>query len=249
MNNDVTILNNLDPNQIIYRFMGLDKFIYLICRKKLWFTRGDKLGDEHEGSLPKKLVDARNERLDKEVLQNTIKFSKIQEIKRKFENGSRLYRQTRFVSCWTRNDCESLLMWKIYTPNSTGVAIKSTVKRLSECFIRQPNDFFERKYMTISETIYEDYIDTDQLELEQIFYKRHAYAYENEIRAVASFLSTIETPDKMETDVDLDVLIDKIYMLSSQDSNILKGLVENLICKYNLSKEVLIPRFDIKAYF
>lgn len=140
-------------------------------------------------------------------------------------------------------------MWKIYTPNSTGVAIKSTVKKLSECFIRQPNDFFERKYMTISETIYEDYIDTDQLELEQIFYKRHAYAYENEIRAVASFLSTIETPDKMETDVDLDVLIDKIYVLSSQDSNILKGLVENLICKYNLSKEVLIPRFDIKAYF
>ena len=140
-------------------------------------------------------------------------------------------------------------MWKIYTPNSTGVAIKSAVKRLSECFIRQPNDFFERKYMTISETIYENYIDLDQLELEQIFYKQRAYEYENEIRAVASFLSTIETLDKMEIDVDLDILIDKIYVLSSQDSNILKGLVENLICKYNLSKEVLIPSFDIKAYF
>jgi len=66
MFNDISILGNLDLNIPLFRYMSFEKFAYLILKKKLWFARCDNLGDHHEGSLPKKIVEARNARLENE---------------------------------------------------------------------------------------------------------------------------------------------------------------------------------------
>ena len=155
----------------------------------------------------------------------------------------------KFVSCWTLNDPESLLMWKLYTPNSTGIAIESSVARLCNSFVREPNDFFERHEMTIANTIYEDFIDLDTIDLDSLFYKRHAYQYEKEIRAFAVFRSTVETLDHLSFPVVLKELINRIYVYSSSDSKTLKDLAENFIGKCKIEKEIKIPRFDIDVFW
>ena len=47
--NDIKILGNLNLNTPVFRYMGFDKFAYLILEQKLWLTRCDKLGERHEG--------------------------------------------------------------------------------------------------------------------------------------------------------------------------------------------------------
>ena len=88
MHNDISILGNLDVNFPLFRYMSFEKFAYLIIEKKLWFSRCDNLGDRHEGSLPKKIVEARNARLDNEISENHSKHTEIQRVKRIFERGS-----------------------------------------------------------------------------------------------------------------------------------------------------------------
>jgi len=249
MHNDISILGNLDVNTPLFRYMGFEKFAYLILEKKLWFTRCDNLGDLHEGSLPKKIVEERNARLDNEILENPSKYKGIQKVKRIFEQGSCLSRLKKFVSCWTLNDPESLLMWKLYTPNSAGIAIESSVSRICNCFVRKSNDFFERHEMTIADTIYEDFIDLDNLDRDPVFYKRHAHKYENEIRAFAVSRSTVETLEHRSFPVVLEELINRIYVYSSSDSKTLKNSAQDLIGKCNIEKEILIPRFDIDVFW
>ena len=140
-------------------------------------------------------------------------------------------------------------MWKLYTTNSTGIAIESSVSRICNSFVRKPDDFFERHEMTIADTIYENFIDLDNIERDPIFFKRHAYNYENEIRAFAVFRSTVETLDHLSFPIALEELINRIYVYSFSDSKPLKNLAEDLICNFNIEKEILIPRFDIDVFW
>ena len=249
MINDISILGKMDLDKPIYRYMSFEKFTYLIIKKKLWFTRCDKLGDSHEGSLPKKIVEERNARLDDEVFKNPDKHREIQEVKHIFERGSRLIRLEKFASCWTLNEPESLLMWKLYTPNSTGIAIESSISRICNSFVREKNDLFERNEMTIANTIYEDFIDLDSITRDPIFYKRHAYKYENEIRAFAVFRSTVETLGHLSFRIVLNELINRIYVYSSSDSKVLKSTTVDLLNKCKLEKDITIPRFDIDVFW
>ena len=246
---DIKILDDLDLDKPIYRYMSIEKFLYLFFERRLWFSRCDKLGDQHEGSLPEKLVRYRNDRLDRQIVSDPTQFKEIQEIKKIYERGSYASRLQKFASCWTKNAPESLLMWKLYTPNSTGIAVESTVSRIGNSFVREPCDYFERYGMTIANTIYEDFSDLDRLDREQIFYKRSAYHYEEEIRAFATCMSTVEIRDSLSISIDPDILIIRIHVYSSSDSKVLKKSIEDLIAKGDLKKEVLIPRFDIDIFW
>jgi len=246
---DIKILDALDLDKPIYRYMSVEKFLYLILEKRLWFTRCDKLGDPHEGSLPEKLVKYRNDRLDKQIVSDPTQLKEIQEVKKIYERGSYASQLQKFASCWTMNAPESLIMWKLYTPNSTGIAVESTVSRIGDSFVREPCDHFERYEMAISNTIYEDFAELDKLDRDQIFYKRSAYHHEEEIRVLATFMSTVETRDSLMISIDPVNLINRIHIYSSSDSKVLKKSIEDLLAKGNLKKEVLIPRFDIDVFW
>ena len=199
--------------------------------------------------MPKKIVEKRNARLDKEVIEGSAKYKEICELKRKFHEGSCLSRLIKFVSCWTEEKPESLLMWKLYTPNSTGIVIESSISRICNCFVRQSNDHFELNEMTIAAMEYEDFIHLDNLKHDPVFYKRDAYHYEKEIRVFAVHRSTAETLDHLPLPVVIDELINRIYVYSSSDSKVLKSVTEKFLAKSNVEKEVDIPRFDIDVFW
>src|SRR5271170_1298325 len=111
---------------ILWRYSDFAKFMELIERRKLWFSRADKFEDPLEGTL----TDAENAHfrsLRTDVPppdRGTHSFSEVQQ----------MMRSTVFVNCWREGTYESMAMWDIYGKGSGVVAIKSTVGRLKEAF-------------------------------------------------------------------------------------------------------------------
>ena len=103
--------------------------------------------------------------------------------------------------------------------------------------------------MTIGKIEYKDFIDLDNIDRDSVFYKRHAYEYEKEIRVFATFRSTAETRDHISLPIVLEELINNIFVYSSSDSKVLKTLTKDFIGKCNIEKDVLIPRFDIDVFW
>lgn len=87
----------------VWRYMSFAKFVWLIAKESLYFSRLDQHDDWWEGLLP-----------------------------RNWNIEDRKYvRFTKYINCWHMNNNESDAMWKLYG-NSTGetVAIKTTVDGL-----------------------------------------------------------------------------------------------------------------------
>jgi len=229
------INHTMEENMRIWRYMEMPKFSLLLSRKKLWFSRGDLLGDEHEGSYPECMVSKRESKWSTDELNETI------------SSGSQEGRKHTYVSCWTRQDPESFAMWKIYTQNATGIAIQSTIGRLANCFLRRPNDLFERRDVRIEPIEYDldkikDMPEEDNFERFQ--HKLKAYHYEKEVRVRLTSEHTFEEPRiGFELGVDLNVLFEKIY-LSHRLGDGLEQFVEDLMgeeCR--MKKEIVKPSF------
>jgi len=228
------INHNMDENIPIWRYMEMSKFSLLVSRKKIWFSRGDLLGDEHEGTYPECMVKERESKWTNDEMKERIK------------RGSEEGRKHTYVSCWTMQDPESFAMWKIYTTNSKGIAIQSTIGRLANCFVRKSNDFFERLNARIERVEY----DLDEIkdkpeedDFERFQHKLKAYNYEKEVRVRLISIPTVEKPEiGREHEVDLNVLFDKIY-LSHRLGDGLERFVEDLLIECNMKKEIVKPSF------
>jgi len=232
---DYHLINHtMDDNIPIWRYMEMSKFSLLVSRKKLWFSRGDLLGDDHEGSYPECMISKRESKWSNE------------ELKARIRRGSTEGRKHTYVSCWTRRDPESFAMWKIYTPNATGIAIQSTIGKLANCFLRKPNDLFERLDVRIEPVEYDlDRINdmSEDDDFNRFQHKLKAYNYEKEVRARLTFIPTVEEPRiGLELGVDLDVLFEKIY-LSHRLGDGLEQFVRDIMDECHMDKEIVKPSF------
>ncbi len=232
----IEISNQLDPKKKIWRYMSIEKFALLMSRQQLWFARADLLGDEHEGSLPDCLIDARHQRIkDRRVLE-------------KIERGSKESRKHAFMSCWSMQSPKMLSMWKIYTPNASGIAVKTTVGRLSACFLCEPNDdFFHTHNVRIEKVNYINFISYEATsdDFDRFTHKQKAYYYEKEIRTIISSKnpSTVDEPQiGIERKIDLDILIEDIFV-SHLLGDGLELLVEELLLETGIEKDIIQPPF------
>ena len=212
-----------------------------MCEKKLWFSRADQLGDEHEGSLPEAMIEERKKRWPDENFQKRL------------ERGSKEGVKDVFVSCWSTQNPESYVMWKIFTQKATGIAIESTVGRLSSCYVKKPYDLFERHNPRIDKIKYinfrksEEYDDDDFYS--RFLHKQKAYKYEGEIRALISDMPTVDTPSVgIGLEVNLDILIDKIFV-SNWPICGLDEFVKEILENNRIKKEVIHPLFDRNPSF
>jgi hypothetical protein len=127
----------LAPDTILFRYMNFGKFVDLLQKKSLWFTRLSEFKDKHEGRFYNRQIERQH--LKRALLAHHDE-STDDEIERLIEERG-LYtdfaedavsKYTRsFASCWTIDDEPSDLMWLAYAPN-LGVAIQTTIKRLAD---------------------------------------------------------------------------------------------------------------------
>jgi hypothetical protein len=108
-----------DGDQPLWRYMDLPKFIDMLQRKSLWFTRLDQFADLYEGELTTPTADLFAERRRATGFRGGINQEK--------------WRKIRCVNCWFTGSQESAAMWPIYAKDS-GVALRSSIARLQDCF-------------------------------------------------------------------------------------------------------------------
>ena len=207
-------LDPVDDTLTVWKYMSLNKFVNLILTGTLHFNRIDNFEDIYEGTYPIANVVQRGKVYGEsfppqEMYDAIVAYEKV-----------RLY-----VACFHINGFESAAMWKLYAKDS-GLAIKTTVKRLKECFHNENRD------IEIAAVTYIDYAK-DFLPEGNMFYlgthKRKSFAHEQEIRCL--YLNHGDTfPETGQSMVvDVNTLIEEIY-ISPYAPSYMKGNVEEL-CK------------------
>jgi len=221
-------------NTIIWRYVDLIKFIFYLENNALFFVRSDQLPDRYEGKFTEADLKLWEDKLNSKTKLNQME---IYDRFRKIVN----------VSSWHINEIESAAMWKICLQSNEGVAVKSTFKRLKDSFIPHTED-----EINIGKVKYIDY-NTDVIPKGNTFFpflfKRKAFKYENELRAVImKFAPQDETIGKhilyvdpkwlgIPVKTDLDTLIDKIVVSPSVPEWVI-NLVKSIVKKYGLNKKI-----------
>jgi len=127
-------------------------------------------------------------------------------------------------------------MWQIFTKNNEGLAIQSTIRRLQKA-VRPENNYDQ----FIGEVNYIDYkkeyIPFDDLFFPFLF-KRKSFQYEREVRILSdTSKSDIKLNDGLKINVDINQLIEKIY-IHPKSENWYKKLVIELVERLGFGFEI-----------
>jgi hypothetical protein len=217
-----------DPNTVVWKYLDLSKFLDLLLSKKLFMSRSDKFEDQYEGTFS-------------EPTYEEIK--KIAENNPEFLHYYKSHREKVAVSSWHINEYESFAMWQIFTQNSEGLAIQSTVNRMKMALES------ETQYQQfIGEVNYIDY-KKEYIPFDDVFFpflfKRKSFQYEREIRIISDVTqSNIKLNDGLKINVDINQLIEKIY-IHPKSENWYKKLVIQLV--EQLGFDFTIEKSDLES--
>lgn len=106
---------NLDRR--LWRYMSFLKFVDLVQRRCLWFSRLDQFQDPYEGFLPE--IISRLSGGEPSMVQPDFTYEG--------------WRKMACANSWYMSDYESAAMWDLYS-NEGGVAVTSRVSRLEQSF-------------------------------------------------------------------------------------------------------------------
>lgn len=224
-----------NENVKIWRYMDFTKFMSLLDRSALFFTRADKLGDPFEGSFPKVNVELRPEIYKDKIPPSALKsFSKLR----------MSFLKCTIVNCWHLNEYESAAMWKLYLKSNEGIGIQSTFNRLINCLKDGNHHTFIGRVKYID---YEKDWIPEGNSLIPFVRKRKSFEHERELRAVIQDFSynkngeinLLKPPfdEGLYIPVDLNLLVDRVYLAPTSPKWLFE-LVESVIKKYHLKKEV-----------
>jgi hypothetical protein len=210
-----------DPDTIVWKYLDLSKFLDLLLSQKLFMSRSDKFEDQYEGTFSEPTFE---------------EIKKLSTNNPDFLNYYKTHREKVAISSWHINEYESFAMWQIFTQNSEGLAIQSTVKRLQDALAPEKN-----YKLHIGEVNYIDYkkeyIPFDDLFFPFLF-KRKSFQYEREVRIITDVADTnIKLNDGLKINVDISQLIEKIY-IHPKSENWYKNLVIQLVKQLGFDFEI-----------
>jgi len=217
-----------DPDTIVWKYLDLSKFLDLLLSKKLFMSRSDKFEDQYEGTFSEPTF----EEIKKLAINNP-----------EFLNYYKTHREKVAISSWHINEYESFAMWQIFTQNSEGLAIQSTIGRLQKAL--KPETNLKQYIGQVNYIDYKkEYIPFDDLFFPFLF-KRKSFQYEREVRIISDTSDTaITINDGLKINVDISQLIDKIY-IHPKSENWYKNLVIELVSK--LDFDITIEKSDLES--
>ena len=217
-----------DPNTIVWKYLDLSKFLDLLMSEKLFMSRSDKFEDQYEGTFSEPTF----EEIKKLSIDNPD-----------FLNYYKTHREKVAISSWHINEYESFAMWQIFTQNSEGLAIQSTIGRLQESLVPETNF---NQY--IGEVNYIDY-KKEHIPFDDMFFpflfKRKSFQYEGEVRIITDIgESDIKINEGLKINVNINQLIEKIY-IHPKSENWYKNLVIQLVKQ--LGFDFTIEKSDLES--
>jgi hypothetical protein len=210
-----------NPNTIVWKYLDLSKFLDLLLSKKLFMSRSDKFEDQYEGTFSEPTY----EEIKKLAVDNP-----------EFLNYYKTHREKVVVSSWHINEYESFAMWQIFTQNSEGLAIQSTIGRLQESLLLEQN--FNQYIGEVNYIDYKkEYIPFDDMFFPFLF-KRKSFQYEGEVRIISDISeNNIKINEGLKIDIDINKLIEKIY-IHPKSENWYKNLVIQLVKQLGFDFEI-----------
>jgi hypothetical protein len=217
-----------DPDTIVWKYLDLSKFLELLLSQKLFMSRSDKFEDQYEGTF--------SEPTYEEIKRLSVNNPE-------FLDYYKSHREKVIVSSWHINEYESFAMWQIFTQNSEGLAIQSTVNRLKKALDSEKNH--EQHIGEVNYIDYKkEYIPFDDMFFPFLF-KRKSFQYEREVRIISDVTqSNIKLNDGLKINVDINQLIEKIY-IHPKSENWYKNLVIELVSK--LGFDFTIEKSDLES--
>ena len=218
-------------NAVLWRYMDFTKFVSLLDKSALFFARADKLGDPFEGSLPDSTRHAARQ----------FHEGYPDSLQRMF-NAIKQKAQFMLMSCWHENDYESAAMWRLYSKDDSGIAIKTDFHSFKSSFTCSTE-------VLIGSISYLDY-ETDPFPynspLAPFLSKRKSFEHEREVRAI------IQIPPPEDGNacpegifdvgnyykVDLSLLVQEVVVAPYAPKWLLE-LVGSVAVRYNLKAPVV----------
>ena len=188
----------LDPppdDAVLWRYMDFTKFVSLLEKSALFFCRPDQLGDPFEGSISPGTppILAGEPQVGTPIKQGNL--------------DVRLFARLARVNCWHMGESESEAMWRLYTRERDGVAIKTVFGRFKEALVGE-------ECVNVSRVSYRDY-RTDTIPfgnaLLPLLHKRISFQHEREVRAVY-FCIPAEDASGGYCEVDIPRLVEEIVV-------------------------------------
>ena len=217
-----------DPNTIVWKYLDLSKFLDLLMSEKLFMSRSDKFEDQYEGTFSEPTF----EEIRKLSIDNPD-----------FLNYYKSHREKVAISSWHINEYESFAMWQIFTQNSEGLAIQSTIGRLQNAL--NPETNFDQYIGEVNYIDYKkEYIPFDDMFFPFLF-KRKSFQYEREVRIITDIAeNNIKINEGLKINIDINQLIEKIY-IHPKSENWYKNLVIQLVKQ--LGFDFKIEKSDLES--
>ena len=233
----------INDKEILWRYQDLPRYLDLLIRKQLFFTRMDQFEDPFEGKY--NITGKADEISERATVVNKAA-QKQQSVKNEYSNLAEKHSRKRIaftVNTWHRNDDENYAMWNIYAKNY-GVAVQTDYKKLKECFRKTDKSIYIGKVIYYNESAHQIPMDDP---LAPFLHKRCLYQYENEVRCCYIMSDAEESGFKWEAQdnyngvfipVDLEVLIERIY-ISPYAPQWYRDLVARTNEAFHIHKEIV----------
>jgi len=189
----------------LWRYMSLDKLISLLESNSLFFAPLETYidSDPFEGYVPKVVfeniaqvygrqvneLDETYEQLKKLTAQNSSQLTQLKDgidaIGILTKNNFKTISKGITVNCWHANKSESEAMWKLYSDNGKGIAVKTSISSL----VKSIEQFQEDILIEIGAVKYLDFNDNQICSKDCVtdgflppLLKRSSFSHENEVR-------------------------------------------------------------------
>jgi hypothetical protein len=242
---------------VVWQYMDFTNLVSILERKELFFSRADNFDDPYEGRISDfnrrkrmEVYSEANPNLPKEQLERDLaQIDSVLEEKR----------HKVIINSWHMNEHESAAMWELYAQRNSGIAIQTTLGRLSDSLDKANSD-----WISIGIVKYIDFDNEWMYEGDHIHFpflhKRKSFEHEKELRAytelptegltemvkngVRSYVrDTTDPKQKTESGkyvtVDVDKLISNIYVSPRAESWI-GDLVKAVVKRYGLKPDQVI---------
>ena len=155
---------------------------------------------------------------------------------------SQAARRFTLVSCWHQNEYESAAMWKLYSEEHDGIAVKTDFDSLKDSLTCEESIFIGRVWYADYETTF---IDESNV-MSPFLVKRKSFEHEREVRAIhMKVLSVDGRIDYSQSafdggayfDVDIDLLVKEVVIAPYAEDWFVE-LVQSVATRYNLQAPV-----------